>query len=45
MTIVHEWNVKRKKEQRKEEWYILKISEVLQVGPKYIDWTDFLGSS
>lgn len=45
MTIVHEWNVKKKMEQRKEEWYILKISEVLQVGPKYIDWTDFLGSS
>ncbi len=45
MTIVHEWNVKEKMEQRKEEWFVLKISEVLQVGPKCIDWTDFLGSS
>jgi len=45
MTIVHEWNVKKNMEQRKEERSVLKILEVLQVGPKYIDWTNFLGSS
>jgi hypothetical protein len=45
MTIIHEWNVKKKMEQRKEEWSILKNLEVLQVGPKYIDWINFLGSS
>jgi hypothetical protein len=45
MTIVHEWNVKKKMEQRKEEWCVLKFSNILQVSPKCIDWIDFLGSS